>query len=152
MYGYTISRILRNNIKTRGAFFGVYSIDMLKHSPWYPYFVIVNTAVESVSDGHWVLLYFKNENNVIFFDSFGRDLSDVDTDNMLGTYVGCARVTHCKYQLQSKFSKVCGYYCLFVAHRLCLGFQLPCILNTFTCNFEYNDYIIVKRVCNMYVL
>ena len=62
----TIAKILRSKPLTAKHFNGVYPIDALPTLTDFPCFIIVNTSESSIYYGHWVLLYFKDNRNVIF--------------------------------------------------------------------------------------
>ena len=79
----TIARILRSKPLTAKHFKGVYPIDALPPLTDFQCYIIVNTSDSHVPRGHWVLLYFKDDKNVTFFDSFGRPPSDVNNGRML---------------------------------------------------------------------
>ena len=146
----TIERVLRSNPITRRSFIGVYPIDMLPTVNSYPCFGIVNTSESDKSDGHWVLLYMKNNKQAIFFDSYGRSPSNVNNGGLLLKYLNGFNVEFNTHVLQSRFSSVCGHYCIYVAYYLCHNVPLHRISRLFSINVSYDDMLIVDRTCAVY--
>lgn len=88
-----IDRILSKNILTQNVFLGAFPCDEIENVHLVtPYDIIVNTDNSHKQGDNWTLLYF-SEQNVYFFDSFGRNYDDSeifpeDFVNYMKNYIG----------------------------------------------------------------
>ena len=147
----TVQNILRLDQRTSRMFEGIYPVDALPARVKFPSYIIVNTSKSTVHDGHWVVIYFKNFDDVIFFDSFGRSPTNVNNGRVLKMYLDKYNVKFNEFVLQSKFSSVCGYYCLYVAFYLCRGvFFFKDMFCMFTKDVDYNDGLIIQETKRLY--
>jgi hypothetical protein len=146
----TITNILKSKPSTAKYFKGVYPIDRLPALNDFPCYIIVNTSHSSVNHGHWVLIYFKDSENVIFFDSFGRHPKNVNNGHILYSYIRNYNVHYSEYILQSKLSSVCGYYCIYVAYNICNNISLHSMFCMFSKEVDYNDVLIVTKVQSIF--
>ena len=148
----TVEKMLRHDQRTARLFEGIYAVDKLPDRVKFPSYIIVNTSKSYVYDGHWVIIYFKNTDSVIFFDSFGRGPSNVNNGYILKMYLDKYIVKFNKFVLQSRASSVCGYYCLYVAFYLCRSVPLKGMFCMFTKDLEYNDRLIIQETQRLYIL
>jgi len=72
---------------------------------------VVNLDSMDGNGTHWVA-YYKNNNNRIYFDSFG-----LDAPTELQKYLG-KPYTYQTFQLQNAEDSICGHLCLFVLGEL----------------------------------
>ena len=148
----TVETMLRRDQRTARLFEGIYAVDKLPDRVKFPSYIIVNTSKSTVYDGQWVIIYFKNTDSVIFFDSFGRDPSNVNNGYILKLYLDKYIVKFNKFVLQSKFSNVCGCYCLYVAFYLCRSVLFRDMFCMFTKDVDYNDRLIIQETKRLYIL
>jgi hypothetical protein len=148
----TIERIIQSNSVTRNTFIGVYPIDLLPTVDNYPCYVIVNTTTSDKNYGHWILLYIKCEKEAIFFDSYGRKPSLVNNGQLFNDYLSKFNVTYNKHVLQSRYSNVCGYYCIYVAYFLCQNISFSRMKSIFCKNVDYNDMLVVDMINSIFNL
>ena len=86
------------------------------------FFLIVNTVSSTSSEeiGHWILLYVRDD-NIYFFDSFGRCIEDKDfgLSRYIKDYYPNKRLIHViTYPVQHDDSLLCGAYVIYVAYKL----------------------------------
>ena len=148
----TVENILRCDQRTASLFGGIYPVDKLPVRIKFPSYIIVNTSKSYVYNGHWVLIYFVSFDSVLFFDSFGRDHSIVNNGYVLQRYLNKYNIKFNKFVLQSKFSNVCGYYCLYVAFYLCRNVLFNDMFCMFTKDVYYNDGLIIQETKRLYKL
>ena len=148
----TVENILRCDQRTAKLFEGIYPVDKLPVIIKFPSYIIVNTAKANVYNGHWVLIYFVSFDSVLFYDSFGRDPSTVNNGYILQKYLDNYSIKFSKFVLQSSFSNVCGYYCLYVAFYLCRDVLFNDMFCMFTKDVYYNDGLIIQETKRLYKL
>lgn len=141
-----ISRVLSTYKNTKGLFKGVYARDRVPLKPTYPSCFILNTDPSREQGEHWLAIYYDNNGNADFFDSYGQH----PTKYRLLSYLEKTSQNWIfnSNQLQHFFSKFCGHYCcLFLLFR-CNNYTLDDFLSKFTDSQLTNDMIIndlIKR-------
>ena len=83
---------------------------------------VINTDTSDKPGEHWVAIYFRNNNEAIYFDSYGLPPLE---DYILPFIQRNAR--HWIYNnelLQSPWSRVCGMYCINILDQLGRGLDL----------------------------
>lgn len=104
---------------------------------------IVNSQDDSSPGIHWVLFAF-NQNYQYFFDSFGKDLSfyQFDLPNL--------KWETAPFRCQSSDSRICGFYCIFVAFWLAKNRNLiPTIIKHFNPSYlKQNDLLVTQFIKN----
>ena len=112
--------VMKNNIKTKQYFRGVFASDKLpKTKISKPSCFIVNTDPSSKPGTHWVAIYFPKTGNAEYFDSFGMQPKIKSILKFIS--VNNKNYTFNKIQLQNVFSAACGNYCCeYLLHR-CMG-------------------------------
>jgi hypothetical protein len=108
----------------------------------YPAAFIVNTDVVKEPGTHWVAVYQGKEDEVEFFDSFGRTLSHYKLDFLAAN----KRLVLQNDVCQSALSTVCGQYCLFFLLRRAGGESFSHILHLFTDSRSSNDTMVCQYI------
>lgn len=137
-----IANILSHYKYTRGLFCGVYARDRVPvQPPRYPCCFILNTDSASKEGEHWLAIFYDQDGNAEFFDSYGQHPSQYRLESYLEqTSRGW---TYNKKQLQHYFSIYCGHYCcLFLMFR-CNNYTLNEFLSKFS-NCQLNNDMIIK--------
>ena len=126
-----IKHVLISNPVTEKYFKGVFLKDALKEIENKPKLIICNTDTSLGKGEHWILIYFRDDDVVEFFDSLGKDPSDYGSEfiNFMAKYSSNCIFTTQRIQLIK--SDLCGQYCCFYAHKRCQGFDMKFILNNF---------------------
>ena len=105
----------------------------------FPCSYIFNQDKSSLPGSHWLYLYFKNKEEVIFFDSLGNSPEYYKLDK----YLENMKCTYNSVRVQSKTSNFCGYFCLYVAYMLSHdSSSFACIIKGFDKDQNVNDYIV----------
>ncbi len=87
-------------------------------------FAIVNTDVSSETGSHWILL--ANMDGRLFYgDSMGLPIHKYQN---IKTFQGFHRLV---FEQVQKTQGLCGFYCIFIACRLFMGYPLDSFLNDF---------------------
>lgn len=141
---------IRRDDQTDELFQGIYPVDRLPTITVYPSFIIINTSKSHVYNGHWILLYMKNNEEVIFFDSYGRPPDNVNNGCILTKYLSKYNVEYNHFLLQSRSSNVCGLYCIYVAFYLSRGVSFNKMFSQFYTDVDCNDTLLVKKVKHLF--
>ena len=112
-------------------YIGCFMIDLLPSSPKAHECGVVNLQSSSFIGSHWVCWY-KNNNNRIYFDSFGES-PPPEVINYLKTkkelHESKLVIKQSCVTVQKDNSKECGSLCLFVLYYLSTGKTFETILN-----------------------
>jgi len=149
MYGNQIDRVLRKNIKTSHFFKGVYAADKFRYKlNEKNYFTIVNTAPSNSRGQHWILLY-KKGNQKIVFDSLAQNIDSYCKcfKETAVCFVGDSEYYACpRRAIQDTASTLCGAYCIYVAIKLSEAADINTALKRFTSNTLEND----AKICSWF--
>ena len=147
-----INKILSENELTKSVFLGAYACDKIKNIRGEtPYAIIVNTDNSSKSGSHWVLLYVTDQ-NIFFFDTFGRNYDDsemfpADFVKYMKKYIGNRKSKFNPRILESLLGNACGQFCLYYLFEKCLDARQ--ILKPFTSDLKNNDMFVKRFVKSM---
>ena len=137
MYSYQLQCALTNNEQTRELFHGVYPSDKIPDK----FFTgtrrkacIVNLDKADKPGSHWISLMYDGRGNIVYFDSYGLP---PEHKHIVDRVRGKLLVNN--KRLQSVFSSVCGYYCLYCILEYSKGCSLSKIVKRFTNDFSVND-------------
>ena len=103
---------------------GVYPCNKIPQVKTFPCVYILNTDTDDKKGEHWVALYFKNQHECEYYDSYGLSIEN----EYILRYLYNLGFNHYRYntlQYQDIFSKLCGYYV--IAFVLCKSKQIPII-------------------------
>ena len=141
-----LDEILTNNNVTKNTFIGTYPSCMSPSTKKKIYSFITNTDDHFSSGTHWNA-WFVNNNELTFFDTFGRSYNNTDFPKFYEKIVNTfENVKYSTVELQSKDSWTCGYFCINFIYSHSLGIDFKDFLNDFSKNLEFNDYIVLKFV------
>ena len=111
----------------------------------YPSSLIINTHPRGEPGEHWLAMYFDNNKNCEFFDSFGFTANDYGFDKYINLF--SRSYVNNKFQIQNIDSDGCGYYCIYFILLKARGFTLTNINDLFSkSNFKINDFLI-SNIC-----
>ena len=88
---------------------------------------IVNTQDDDEPGEHWVAIFFPNNKEAVYFDSYGLPPLQEDIQPFLARH--CQRWTTNRMTIQAYDSMMCGVYCIYVLHYLALGYSLDLLLH-----------------------
>ena len=138
-----------DQLKELDCFQGVFPLDKLRNYKFkkIPMGIVINLDFSNEPGSHWVALYVNEQNEAIYFDSFGfinlneYFLSFLKKNKIKGIIFN-------KFQIQSFTSDVCGAHCIIFLKMICNGFSFNEILSQFSRNKERNDFISSKIIEN----
>ena len=138
-----IVRVLESDKYSKDKFLGVFARDELPIHVKYPSCLILNTDKRNEPGEHWLAIYYDENKNAEFFDSYGNS---PDFYN-LTTYLNktCKKWVANEQRIQGYFSKLCGLYCLFYLHQKCRDVSLKEIQENFK---DKNDELILNFIKN----
>lgn len=141
-----LNSILSENPVTKKNFIGTFPGCVLPSKTVKHYSFITNTDLHHQSGEHWNAWVVK-ENEIIFFDSFGRDPRDTSFPNNYKNIVETFNdFEYSTVQIQDFTSVTCGYFCIHFIYVLSLGLDLEFFLNEYSNNFMKNDMLVVDFV------
>ena len=88
---------------------------------------------------HWVSVYIDHMRRGEYFDSFGMHPTVQHFETFLNN--NCTKWLCNTMPIQDVMSDACGYHCVFYAVHRCIGFELNTIINMYTKDVLFNDYI-----------
>ena len=105
------------------TFLGCFPVDRIPESAkTFPCCMIVNTKPHDHPGEHWVAVIKTEENNGLFFDSFG--FPPYRLNEIVIILNQCGRWTHKSVCIQSPLTAVCGQHTVFFITHYCRGFTL----------------------------
>ena len=132
---FEIEKYYQNELR----FYGVYSRDNLTEIKDGAY--VINLDEYSDIGTHWVASYVNN-NDVIYFDSFGVEHIPKDIKAFIDRSLS---ITTNIFRIQAYDSIMCGYFCIGFIDFMLAGKTLTEFTNLFSPNnFKKNDDIILK--------
>ena len=106
-----INKLMANDKFTKKIYLGTFPIDKLPTKIKYPSGFILNNQKSTEIGEHWIAMYFDNQKNCEFFDSFGNGPKFYNLGNYLNKMCNGYNSFN-KKKLQSDYSSFCGYYCI----------------------------------------
>ena len=110
----------------------------------FPKYLIVNTSGRK-NGGHWVALLILNKDQILYFDSFGRRVTN---ENIKKFVSNCNDLFFNSTCLQHMKSKLCGLFCILfvklVKNKKDYKNFLKCFNNNV--NLRHNDKIVVRML------
>lgn len=151
MNGSQIKRILYTDAATKQCFIGVFPSDRIPHyNNTYPAACVINTDSDGGPGEHWIALYITSPEEVEFFDSFGRSPYEAPFSPNISNYIRQFKSVVRNYaQIQSSYSFVCGWYCVYFLLKRCRQLRFYSILSPFAKCFQQNDPL-VKQFVDQY--
>jgi hypothetical protein len=142
MYANQINVIFKLDKLTSKKFAGIFACDKTKDNfNNNNSFVLVNTDNSNNKGEQW-LLFFKQDDITIFFDSLAYTLDAYNTCVTNAFLHFSKNSKESKYntkRLQYSDSSLCGVYCIYVARELCKGKTINMIEESFTQDLIQND-------------
>lgn len=130
----------------------VYAADMLPgRLNNFPAGLIVNTDTHDKSGKHWIALYFRDEVNAEFFDSYGHSVDYYNSYFDYYLHKHAENVTVNEKRIQGDATDVCGLYCLFYLRKRLNNVAMRDILKPFSkTNFMLNDSFVYNYMKHTY--
>lgn len=115
-----------------------------------PKLFIANTDVFRRPGTHWVAFYFPLNGLPEFFDSVGKppNAYSIILKNFIDRNAPDG-YWYCGQQIQGSDS-TCGHFCLYYSLLRCRGIPLPVILQSFTQDLSYNDWLVKQFVAKQF--
>lgn len=132
-----IEKIMASSKVGRKFFRGCFPSDRLLHPYKFPSAYIVNEDPSDQSGSHWVAIYFKNFDEVYYFDSFARD-PVTNIEKFLKNYKKVRKNTKI---FQSPFSNTCALYCIYFICMISLNASFDQTLKTLSNNPNPDVYV-----------
>lgn len=132
-------------------FLGVFPIDLIPTTALkFPCCLVINTKPSTHPGEHWVAVVKTEENNGIYFDSYGSSTYNLPEIGEL--FETCIDWSYNSVRLQSSYSTVCGQYTIFTIVHLAKGYTLNHITTLLNdCGDLYsNDAFIFNYIKNKY--
>ena len=102
-----IDQVLKNDIYTSECFLGVFARDELPIQPAYPSCLVFNTMPRSNSGEHWLALYYNENGECDFFDSYANSAETYRLTTYLDRTSNSWKGNTKRIQGLSQY---CGYY------------------------------------------
>ena len=148
MNGIQIDKIFKKHAYTKKIFKGVLAFDELPKKIKKPSAYIINTHPRDKKGEHWLAIFYLENGNAEFFDSFGLGPIFYGLDQFLiSTSKSCYYNT---VALQSLDSDYCGFYCVLFILFKCLKISFLNFLNYFDENTLKNDREIENLIQQFY--
>lgn len=149
MRGYEIARIIRNNPLLKSHFYGIFSIEFVKHLNDLPvlYFAIVNISKHGEEGLHWFLIFRDVGNTFEIFNSQGvQNLrAFVPYVFFALNHLDFATFRYNRLRYQSPASVTCGFYCIFYAFQRLQNLTKPyssLLRDIFSNNVNRNEALV----------
>ena len=114
-----------------------------------PALYIVNTDPAPLPGRHWIVMYFGNGPGE-YFDSLAdepqREFETFLSKNSHSGYLVNTR------RVQSYESNTCGYFCLYFAYFRSRDIPMDMIVQSFSSDYAYNDWMVKGLVSKVYGL
>ena len=142
---------LNNTLKCLDHFVGTFPKDQIPLVTFRPCSYVINLDDSSNDGSHWIALFVNEENEAIYFDSFGRPplACCLEIVNILMNLSGEYWIYNDK-RLQSIESDACGFYCTLFILLLGGGANLREFQKLFTQDYQLND-LLVKEIVKSYI-
>jgi hypothetical protein len=147
-----IYKILNNDEYVKELnFLGVFPRDLIPLTALrqQPCCMVVNTKPHSHPGDHWVAVVKTEDNNGIYFDSYGQPPYNLEEVGMI--LDSCVDWYFNDVKLQSPFSSVCGPYTIFFLTHYARGYSLKHISHLLNeGDLHANDAFIFNYIKEMY--
>lgn len=128
------------------SYLGSFAYDEIPEIPTTDFSLVINTEPATQPGEHWVALV-KKLATFYFFDSYGRQLSDMTLDAgfvaTIKKITNGSKVVFNKQWLQQVMSNVCGEYCIYLINSL-VDHDFKYVLSNFSDNLKANDVSMIK--------
>lgn len=107
----TLCRLACSDRQIKKAFGGVYACDTLPKAKRRFNSFIINLDSSNLSGSHWVGIYFEENNDAFYFDSYG--IEPLNKHILKFLKYNSKDIFYNKYAFQEDFSITCGEFCLY---------------------------------------
>jgi hypothetical protein len=141
---------LKQDKKIAPDLLGVYPRDKLPRRTFFPCGLVANTDTSTGPGEHWVAMYFPSRESAIYFDSYGLPPKKKEfLRRCQGKHV--VQYKFNDVQLQSPLSSTCGQYTVFFLYKMCRGYSLKQIQDSFVkMNLHENDAVVTEFINRNY--
>lgn len=141
-----IKKIIKSYLGQQNREFqGVFAKDQLKRPSSFPASYVINTDSSHKPGKHWVCIYFTNDKNVEYFDSFGFPPTENEIIEFIFRHKNCNIIYNAR-QFQSLTSITCGAFCVIYIILKNFGVSFCDLVRFFSNNLEKNDLVLQKRL------
>lgn len=110
MDAFLICQSIKNDSVTKQYFYGAFPCDLAPTLTTYPASMILNTDPHNKPGEHWVALYFDQNKQCDYFDSFGMKPQE-NIQNYIDIY--STKFNYNNTLLQSFTTTTCGQFCMY---------------------------------------
>lgn len=140
--------ILQHILKIKNHNVGVFPSDKIPIKWIRPSAFVINTDAHNRPGTHWVAIYLAKNGNVSYFNSLGKSQIITNLEKLIRK--NCKIYRHNTIQLQSKYSSVCGQYCIMFLNFMSKGMCMDTFINTFfTSKLHENDTLVERYVTSL---
>jgi hypothetical protein len=132
-----IEAILYSHKDSKNYFKGCYPCDSVPNIFNYPASCVVNNDDKYGPGEHWVAIYYENPHKLYYFDSLNIDPNPCLAKN-LNKY---KKIIKNNARLQSLYSDVCGFYCIFFIIHISRGITFSHIVNHLHKRTDSDTYV-----------
>jgi len=138
-----LASLCKTDRKLSMVFEGVFPYDCLPVVSAFPAAYIANTEPRTKPGAHWIAMYFDQDRNGDYFDSYGR-IPLPKFKSFLDKYA--LEWQYNNKQLQTPLTSTCGQYCIYFLYQRVREMPLQKILNRFVEDTLKNDEMITNFV------
>ena len=141
-----LNKILSETSVTKKTFLGTFPACFSPKTKRGSYSFISNTDEHGEVGSHWCAWIARN-NNLYFFDSFGRAPDDSTfPENFIDIAKKYKKVYYSNQRVQDWRSNACGYFCIHFICLLSLGLTYDEFLSEYSRNYMGNEIVAVDFV------
>ena len=108
-------------------------------------FYVINTEKHTESGEHWTALVIEQKNKVLFFNSFGVQLLNIDILRQMEKQ-GVKKYIYSSQQIQPLTSDACGFYCIAFIIAYHNNISYSNFIEMFSSSMKGNDEICYKFI------
>ena len=142
MYETEIRKKINSVLGKFCCFIGTYGRDEIPDVKKRPAAIVINTALAHEEGEHWVALYINEDNECLYFDSFGLPPMHKEIQEYISRQSCSLKFNTVTLQTPASFSKTCGHYCIMFVVYLCRGHSFDELIALFSRNTFYNDLLV----------
>ena len=147
MYTHELRAIISRDIRLDRQFLDVFAANEVPYQIPVGSLAIVNCCNREDPGQHWIAICQETVNRLEMFDSYGFGPSMYNLENKLPI---SNVVAYNPKQLQSIYSDVCGYYCLYYCYFKSRGYAMSDIVSIFSNDVVSNDYYVHNIIFQLF--
>ena len=147
MNAHELRAIISRDIRLDRQFLDVFAANEVPYQIPVGSLAIVNCCNREDPGQHWIAICQETVNRLEIFDSYGFGPSMYNLENKLPI---SNVVVYNPKQLQSIYSDVCGYYCLYYCYFKSRGHAMSDIVSIFSNDVVSNDYYVHNIIFKLF--